>query len=45
MGTGGSFLGVKWQGYEVGHSPAPNAKVKNGGAVYPLSYIHGIVLI
>lgn len=47
LGTGGSFLGVKWQGYEAGHSAPFNAKVKSGGAVPPLSYIsswHGAYL-
>jgi hypothetical protein len=47
LGTGGSFLGVKWQGYEAGHLPPCNAKVKNDGAVPPLSYIsswHGAYL-
>jgi hypothetical protein len=28
MGTGGSFLGIKWQGREADHSPPTSAEVK-----------------
>jgi hypothetical protein len=29
-GYGGSFLGLKWPGYEINCSPSSNAKVKSG---------------
>jgi hypothetical protein len=39
MGTGGSFLGVKWQGLEADHSPPSSVKVKKDGAIPPLSHM------
>jgi hypothetical protein len=38
MGTGGYFLGVKLSGLEADHSPLSIAKVKNDGAIPPLSH-------
>jgi hypothetical protein len=35
-GTGGTFLGVKWQGREADDSPRNNAEVKVGRAIPPL---------
>jgi hypothetical protein len=37
MGTRVAFLGVKRPGHEADHSPPTSAKVKNAGAIPPLS--------
>jgi hypothetical protein len=34
MGTGSSFLGVKWPGHEADHSPPSSAKVKGCMELY-----------
>jgi hypothetical protein len=38
MGTGGLSLGIKQHGCEANHSLS-SAKVKNGGAIPPLSHV------
>jgi hypothetical protein len=47
VGTTGSFhWGVKWAGYEVVHSPASSAEVKECVKLYlhdPI-HLHGVVL-
>jgi hypothetical protein len=35
MDTGAPSPGLKWPEHEVDHSPPPNAKVKDGGAIPP----------
>jgi hypothetical protein len=38
-------LGGKQLGHEADYSPPSSAKVKNGGAIPPISmYLHGVVL-
>jgi hypothetical protein len=46
MGTGGSYPGGKWQGYEADHSPPASVEVKKNVDLYihyPI-HMHGIVL-
>jgi hypothetical protein len=44
ISTGGSFTGVKLPRLEADHSSQSNVKVKNGGAITPLSiYPYGVV--
>jgi hypothetical protein len=38
MGTGGSFAGGKAAGLKADHAPPPDAEVKNGGSVPPISH-------
>jgi hypothetical protein len=46
MGTGGSFPGIKLSGHEIGHPPSSNAKVKEGGAIPPLSIcLYSLIII
>jgi hypothetical protein len=39
IGTEGSFTGVNQPGRETDLSSQPNAEVKNGGAILPLSHM------
>jgi hypothetical protein len=46
MGTGSSFLGVKWLGQKADHSPPSSAEVKECMELYLYSpiHLHGVVL-